>query len=75
MSLTTGSPRKTARELVVGRKMLNGANEDKEVVPNASFPISIDGNHKTAALNLPDFDAFVWRLPSETQAISQVCFR
>ena len=24
---------------------------------------------------LPDFDAFVWRLPSGTQTNSQVCFR
>ena len=28
-----------------------------------------------ASLYLPDFDTFVWRLPSGTQANSQVCFR
>ena len=28
-----------------------------------------------ASLFLPDFDAFVWRLPKGTQANSQVCFR
>ena len=28
-----------------------------------------------ASLYLLDFDTFVWRLPSETQANSQVCFR
>ena len=28
-----------------------------------------------ASLYLPDFDTFVWRLPSGTQANPQVCFR
>ena len=36
------------------------------------FKISYFGH---ASLFLPDFDAFVWRLPKGTQANSQVCFR
>ena len=36
------------------------------------FKISYFGH---ASLFLPDFDAFVWRLPEGTQANSQVCFR